>query len=253
MLRPVTQVEVYVQLLYALLRRIDRCFFSGAFVIADDQQRLFNLLLSARSRERLPARSARFGTHRSFMNDQDCDDWMYNRDRCGKQFEIDLSELNLMCEAGSHGSDRRNVLLFYGFIGADLRQESTQAKEFYVFMKLETSSYASLRHAFSAARFYGSRALSRGSGDDERAEAKAKRRAVRREKLGKNGAVQLQSADDYGPFECAQVRRDAQRYDRLLRKGNEFFVPQLINSAILRTVARSLPTKWPPTLDQCLF
>lgn len=225
LLRPVTQVELFVAFLYKLLRDLKQCFLSGAFVVEDRDQQLFKLLLQAKSRERYPGRT-KAGTHRKFMNsDAMCSNWTAQQTRaaCGKQFEISLPNVVLECDNGE--TSRRNVVLFYGFVAGDLDRHNSQGSH-YVYMKLETSSYASLTHAVSASVHYGRKALNL-------AESKKSNAPLRRED---KRTLDISSGKDYELYNCLAVQERARAYDRLLRTGDEFFVPESVKSSLLKRV-----------------
>lgn len=241
-LRAVTRVELYIAMLYMLLRQLQQCFFSGAFVVEDREQTLLKLLLRARHRERYPGRT-KAGTHRAFMRGMDCQKWRLAETAsvCGRQFEILLPSLTLTCETpnGSIVHDKRNVLLFYGFLGPDLAQQTSNPVH-YVYMKLETSSYASLSHAISASVHYGRKALKIGD--------KESVHGVQQRREGKKSS-NVSSQRDYELYKCDAVQRRAQMYDKV-RRGDEFFVPQMLNEAFLQRVQRVLPTS-ALSLDTC--
>ena len=148
---------------------------------------------------------------------------------CARQYEIMLPALTLQCDQSGAVRDRRNILLFYGFLGVDLDAQSS-APAHYVYMKLETSSYASLAHAVTAAVHYGRRALRLAEKSEHDL---PKRREDQR-------TLSISSQADYQVYSCAQVQARARAYDAKLRAGDEFFVPQQINDTLQRRVLRTL-------------
>lgn len=230
-LRPVTYVELYLALVYDMLRQLQRCFFSGAFVVEDRNQSLLRTLLAAKARERYPARTSA-GTHRQFMKDKRmCERWQRDDTAaaCGRQFEIMLPALMLRCDSDGALHDRRNILLFYGFLGPDLDARTSEPVH-YVYLKLETSSYASLAHAATAAVHYGRRALKLTEKEKHNL---PKRREDKQSPL-------LTSAADYRLYNCESVQARAQAYDKIMRIGDEFFVPQQISDALQRRVRKTV-------------
>lgn len=256
------QSENFINELYKILIDHDNCFLEGAFVISDNEGKLFDKITSTCLPNNYRPSFGKLITHDIFLNESKFNKLKQNKtkldseflknkllyfpdaylfkffqyenplkDKAGKEIEMtylcdpecNKNEKNERCIPSRKSLKR--VMLFYPFQTIDLINRSIHR---YLYVKLESSKVISIQHAREAFIAYTNPPVTSNSGYP-----------FRRERLRNTTEevykipLRINDAKFYNRFDDINVE-EIRYYNNNVRSNDELYIPQALTNKILK-------------------
>lgn len=205
-------VTKYIQDIYQYLG--DKyCFLSGAFVIEDTNQNLFNLLNSNPKTHLFESLGSHLLYNQHKLKPKDAEYYLYET-KLGKTIQISCK-----CEDNTIDSREFRSIKWYKF---------SENNKHFIYLKVESAPTISLQHGYEAFKTYALRKSTKSC------------REPRREDCKKQCLYVSDKSPNYDKiiFNTSDEREITDTY---ARKGDEMFIPNDVNEYILQNIDTSDP------------
>jgi hypothetical protein len=256
------QSENFIKELYKILIEHDNCFLEGAFVISDNEGKLFDKLTKTCTPNNYRPSFGKLITHDIFLNDSKFNKLKENKTRLDSiflrnkllyfpnaylfkyfQYENPIKdvtgkeiEMTYLCDPECNKNEKnercipsrkslKRVMLFYPFQTIDLMNRYIHR---YLYIKLESSKVISMQHAKEAFVAYTNPATTSDSGYPFRRE----RLRNSTEEVYKN-PLRISDANFYNKFRDIINVDEIRYYNNNVRSNDELYVPQALTNKIL--------------------